>query len=169
VYEASPLLPIDKANIDRFTIGRFKVLGLIESATAPQQPFMATFAVANERLIQLEGLDVQTMGDKRTLTFHWLCLKQSDQDYTLFVHVLDRNGTIISQEDAQPLSGAYPTSMWDAKEQIVDRHAIELPEAATRLRIGWYPSGAPGNGSRLTAQKPDGTPWQDNAVVIGLP
>jgi hypothetical protein len=164
VYEQPPLLPVDGAKVNQFVVGRFKVLGALQAAPAPQTPFQATFASGTNKLIQLQGYDLQMEGDRRTLMLHWLCLAQPDRDYTLFVHVLDSNGTIIAQQDAQALNGAYPTSMWDAQEQIVDPRDIELPASASSLRIGWY---VPGD-ARLKAFQADGSAWPDDAVVIPL-
>ncbi|HEY3341246.1 MAG TPA: hypothetical protein VGK81_04470, partial [Anaerolineae bacterium] len=164
VYETPPLLPVDGASASQFSIGHLKVLGALQPAPAPQVPFSATFASGAGNLIQLQGYDLQTEGSARILAFHWLCLKQPDRDYTLFIHVLDGNGTIISQQDAQALNGAYPTSMWDKNEQIVDRRNIVLPASATVLRIGWY---MPGD-TRLKAFKADGSAWPDNSVSIPL-
>ncbi|MCL4505733.1 MAG: phospholipid carrier-dependent glycosyltransferase, partial [Chloroflexi bacterium] len=166
IYEKPPLLPVDGAGSDRFTIGRFKVLGPIQAVAAPQHVFDAYFADAGARLIQLQGFDTSVGDGSLSLALHWQCLQLPNQDYTLFVHVLDSNGTIISQQDAQPLDGAYPTSMWDAKEQVIDRRTIAIPGSAASLRIGWY---AAGSGARLQAQKPDGSRWADDSVIIPLP
>ena len=164
VYEAPPLLPVDGAGVNQFSIGSLKVLGALQAAPAPQYSFPATFASDAGNVIQLQGYDLQMEGETPILVLHWLCLKQLNRDYTLFIHVLDRNGTIISQQDAQALNGAYPTSMWDEKEQIVDRRSIELPASATSVRIGWY---VPGD-ARLKAFKADGSAWPDGAVIIPM-
>lgn len=163
VYETPPLLPIDRANTDRFEISRLKVLGPIEQAPEPQHPLDAVFARAGERLIELEGMDSQVSEGRRALTLHWRCLKLPDRDYTLFIHVLDADGKIIYQQDAQPVQGAYPTSMWDAGESILDQHVIDWPARAATLRLGWY---AASDGVRLEAFKPDGSLWPDNSVVL---
>jgi 4-amino-4-deoxy-L-arabinose transferase-like glycosyltransferase len=164
VYEAPPLLPVDGAGVNQFSIGSLKVLGALQTAPAPQYAFPATFASDAGNVIQLQGYDLQTEGGTPILVLHWQCLKQLNRDYTLFIHVLDSNGTIISQQDAQALNGAYPTSMWDEKEQIVDRRSIELPASATSVRIGWY---VPGD-ERLKAFKADGSAWPDGAVIIPM-
>ena len=164
VYETPPLLPVDGAGVNQFSIGSLKVLGALQAEPAPQNAFPATFASDAGNLIELQGYDLQTEGDARIFVLHWLCLKQLNRDYTLFIHVLDSNGTILSQQDAQAMNGAYPTSMWDEKEQIVDRRSIELPASATSLRIGWY---MPGD-ARLKAFKTDGSAWPDDAVIIPM-
>ncbi|HEY3291812.1 MAG TPA: glycosyltransferase family 39 protein [Anaerolineae bacterium] len=166
IYETPPLLGIDGAGTDQFIIGPFKVLGKIEPAVAPQLPVSAQFSDSKEALIQLDGIDTRSADGKPMLALHWRCLKQPGRDYTLFVHIIDHNGQIIAQEDGQPFNGAYPTGMWDEQEQLVDVHAIALPAGAESLRIGWY---APESGARLSARKPDGAPWPDNAVTIPWP
>lgn len=162
IYETPPLLPVDGAGTTEFLIGRVKVLGALDSAPAPQHVVTVFFAEGGDRLMELQGYDAQASA----VVLHWLSHKQTNLDYTLFVHVLDGDGNIIAQEDAQPLAGAYPTSMWDAKEQIMDRRNIALPASAVRLRIGWY---LPADGQRLQALQPDGVAWQDDVVIIELP
>jgi hypothetical protein len=172
VYEDPPLLPIDGADTNQFLIGAVKVLGPLEPAPAPVHPIQATFARNGEALIQLEGIDAAPANNEQgtvTLTLHWRCLKPPNLDYTVFIHVLDGNGNIISQQDAPPTQalhgtlGAYPTSLWDTGEQILDQREIEAPAAATQFRIGWY---APPDGARLEARQPDGSLWPDNTVAL---
>jgi hypothetical protein len=164
VYEDPPRLPVDGAGVSEFLIGSFKVLGPLQAQPAPQYAFTATFASDAGNLIQLQGYDLQTEGDSQILVLHWLCLQQANRDYTLFVHVLDRNGTVVSQQDGQPMNGAYPTGMWDAQEQIVDQRSLKLPNSSASLRIGWYVPG----GARLKALKADGSAWPDDAIVIPM-
>ncbi|HEY3290971.1 MAG TPA: phospholipid carrier-dependent glycosyltransferase, partial [Anaerolineae bacterium] len=166
IYETPPLLSIDGTATDQFIIGPFKVLGKIESTAAPQIPISAQFSDSKEALIQLDGVDTRSVDRKPMLAFHWRCLKQPGRDYTLFVHIIDHDGRIIAQVDGQPANGAYPTGMWDEQEQLVDMRAITLPAGAESLSIGWY---APETGARLTARKPDGTRWPDDAVTIPWP
>ncbi len=166
VYEKPPLLPVDGSGSGQFTIGEIKVLGPLQPVAAPQYTFDAVFAGAGARLIELQGFDAATRNGRLSLALHWLCLQPPNRDYTLFVHVLDRNGKIIAQQDAQPVNGAYPTSMWDAQEQVIDRRTIAIPGSAASLRLGWYASGT---GVRLQALKPDGSRWADDAVTIPLP
>jgi 4-amino-4-deoxy-L-arabinose transferase-like glycosyltransferase len=178
VYETPPLLPLDGANTDHFTIGRVKVLGpsweALKAAPPPPPyyPFTAGVRFATDAntdaLIQLQGYGLQATGEggQYTLTLYWLCLKQPNQDYTVFVHVLDASGAILFQQDAPPKMGdaVYPTSLWDAQERVDDRRTITLPKGSVRLRIGWYAASA-----RLVALKADGSRWPDDAVLIDLP
>lgn len=67
--------------------------------------------------------------------------QRPDGDYVLFAHLVDPNGTVVSQYDAQPLDNAYPTSLWDPNEHVADILRLDIPrDAAGRytLRFGIY-------------------------------
>ena len=61
---------------------------------------------------------------------------------SIFVHLADEQGTIVSQSDHQPLNGFLPTANWPANEPIEDSHSLPLPEGLApgqyQLTIGWY-------------------------------
>lgn len=91
--------------------------------------------------IKLLGYDLERQGGRLALTLHWQALRPVDEDYTVFVHVLDEKGEVIAQADGQPRGGSYPTSVWDAGEVVDDLHEIPLeagPESRLRLEIGLY-------------------------------
>ncbi|MCL5995200.1 MAG: glycosyltransferase family 39 protein [Chloroflexi bacterium] len=133
-------------------VGLIKVRGAQPVAMIPTTPFSSTFS----SIAGLEGYQVE--GD--TLTLFWRSLGAPAQDYTVFVHALDQNGQIIGQADA-PI--AYPMSLWDAGEQIVDEHHVSAITGAATLRIGLYD---PATGQRLSVQDAAGTPWPDDAVDL---
>ena len=75
------------------------------------------------------------------LTLYWQGLAKTEVDYTVFVHVLDAGGAVVAQEDASPLDGAYPTSIWDAQEIVKDPYALVIPADARgpfSIEIGMY-------------------------------
>ena len=57
-------------------------------------------------------------------------MKPTPIDYTVFVHVPNSSGTISG--DAQPVSGNYPTSLWQPGEVIEDVHSLP---AGSNLKI----------------------------------
>jgi hypothetical protein len=75
------------------------------------------------------------------------------EDYTVFVHLYDRDERVRGQKDSPPISGQYPTSRWQAGEVLVDRYEVqphpELPEGEYRLAVGIY---LLGTGARLPAE-----------------
>jgi hypothetical protein len=159
LYPVPGLLPIDGAGTDMLTVGRVKIdrqpASAAETSTSPP---IASFG----QMLRLNRVDIAP--DR--VTFDWTALARPDRDYTLFVHVLDGSGTMIGQFDAQPFGGGYPTGLWDANERVRDERDIALPALARRLRLGWYDAQT---GQRLTARKADGTPWQDDTVLIDVP
>ena len=62
--------------------------------------------------------------------------------YRVFVHLVDDEGRIIIQSDAEPADWTRPTTGWAVNEYVVDEHILMFPEAeATRglfLRVGMY-------------------------------
>ncbi len=74
------------------------------------------------------------------------------RDYVLFVHLIDGSSHIVSQWDKQPQQGKYPTSFWDAGEEVRDEFSIQVPQDAPagdyRIELGYY---SPENGERLGA------------------
>ncbi len=89
------------------------------------------------------------------LALYWQDLSKTENDYTVFVHVLDANGKIVAQKDAPPLDGAYPTSIWDAQEIVKDAYALAIPadaRAPFSIEIGMY---SPVNLKRLPVGSDD--------------
>lgn len=60
-------------------------------------------------------------------------------DATIFVHVLDADGNILTQQDSRPLNGTYPTFIWDRGETVITDYRFDVDTSADlRLRIGMY-------------------------------
>jgi hypothetical protein len=73
-----------------------------------------------------------------------------ETDYTVFVHVVDQEGTIWAQADSMPVDGQRPTSGWGLGEIIEDTHVMTLdvegPREGYLLEVGLYD---PNTGTRL--------------------
>ena len=71
-------------------------------------------------------------------------------EWTTFVHLLDSAGRLVAQADGPPGEGAYPTTIWDVGEQVVDEKRLPWPSGEIagplRLAVGVYD---PRDGSRL--------------------
>ena len=66
-------------------------------------------------------------GATLTLQLHWQAQDWLATDYTVFVHVVGPDGTLITQADKQPLDGALPTSAWSPGQRVVDAFTLTLP------------------------------------------
>ena len=100
----------------------------------------------------------------------WQGLLPLENDYTVFVQVLDAGDQIVGQLDTWPLQGTFPTSQWVAGELVTDRYVVnltpELAEGDYRLIIGWYLLGTPVQ--RLVVFDAAGNPIADKVEVTGL-
>ena len=76
------------------------------------------------------------------VNLRWQSLSPVDEDYTVFIQILDAQDRLVGQIDAWPLQGTYPTSQWQSGEIVDDPYLVqldaELPPGPYRLQIGWY-------------------------------
>jgi hypothetical protein len=143
---------------DTLFIGPLKV-----PLPAPQptgQTFIAQPITFGEvTLLASFALDKSTLkpGEALQLSLLWRVLTRPETDYTVFVHLLDANNNLVAGNDAQPLQGRYPTTIWAPGERILDKHTLTTPDNLApgeyRLAIGLYHQLS---GARLPLQFPDG-------------
>jgi 4-amino-4-deoxy-L-arabinose transferase-like glycosyltransferase len=86
-------------------------------------------------VIELEGYQLA----EEHLTLLWNVTGTPDDNYTVFVQVLDANNQIIGQGDAPP---ELPTRYWRAGERYVTQHTITYTQPPASgdysIYIGWY-------------------------------
>ena len=94
------------------------------------------------RLIGYKVNDTARSGEALRLRLYWQAQAPIDEDYTVFVQLLDGRGDLWAQQDCQPQRGDYPTSLWRRGEVIWDGHDIplppDLPAGTYRLVAGMY-------------------------------
>jgi hypothetical protein len=102
----------------------------------------ATFGDALELLGYRLETSAVTPGDQVILTLYWHARQRVTTGYTVFVHLLDETGEMRGQRDSQPVSGAYPTTLWSPEKVIVDRYILpvdrDAPPGQYRLAVGLY-------------------------------
>jgi len=124
------------------TLETVEVQAVARNFTPPEMQYVyeADFGAR----IRLLGYDVGALQPGRPLdvTLYWQSLAELDEDYLVFVHVLDESGAIVTQVDEGPQQGRYPTSLWIAGEIVTGRHTLampaDLPAGDYHLRIGFY-------------------------------
>jgi 4-amino-4-deoxy-L-arabinose transferase-like glycosyltransferase len=62
------------------------------------------------------------------LALLWRANAEIGRDYKIFVHLLNREGQLISQRDSEPVGGWRPTTGWQTGELISDNHGLLIPE-----------------------------------------
>lgn len=100
--------------------------------------------------IELLGYDLAQSADGLSLTLHWRSQAPASANYTVFVHLLDRNGRLAAQIDRPPLDGVRPTLGWLPGEVLSDPLFLawpaDLASGTYTLSIGLYD---PRTGARL--------------------
>jgi hypothetical protein len=120
--------------------------------------------------IMLLGYDGELLEDNELgLVLHWQAERPLDDNWTVFVHIVDSTGTLITQRDSQPRDGSYPTSVWDPGEVVDDRHSLALPsglpEGEYQVVVGLY---SLESGERLSVLDSEGNPVGDSIPVTAL-
>lgn len=158
---------IDENRVDPVILTRFKI--------APDEPIEYSpsnrIDVTYGQQIKMMGFDLpETVraGQPFTATLYWEALTPDGNDYTVFVHLADDSGNLVTQGDSPPQANWYPTSIWTAGEQIRDPHKL-LPPGDTaggryRVTVGLYDLDT---GARLPAINADGGRWLDDGVLVG--
>jgi hypothetical protein len=119
-----------------------------EPESQPLTPLEARFG----GLISMESYDWQVGPGALDLTLRWSADEYLDTDYTVFVHLVDPHtgDQVLAQDDAAPLRGRWPTSLWLPGVAVDDVHTIplppDLPPGDYELLVGLYD---PATGIRL--------------------
>ncbi len=105
-------------------------------------------------------------GETVSAAVAWEASGPLDTSYTIFAHLLNADGQMITQDDGLPQDGNYPTTFWGANEIIVDEHEFPIPEGTipgpTLLLIGFYQL----EGSRRLPRAA-GADFPDAAMITG--
>jgi hypothetical protein len=130
-------------------------------------------AVNFQDLVALLSTDIGSYtlepGGTLEVTLTWQALTPMEEDYTVFLHVLDAADGIAGQVDAWPVQGTYPTSQWPVGEIIIDPYRIPIAADAApgayRLELGWYLLGTM---RRLSVLAAGGEAVDDRLLIEGL-
>jgi len=120
-----------------------------------------------EDQIRLEGYSLSpghpTAGQALVVSLAWQVLQAPGERLKVFVHLLDKDGRLVAQNDSEPIAWRSPTDGWQPGEQYTDRHGImlpsDLPAGEYVLEAGMYRS----SGERL--QVAAGNPVQDTVKL----
>lgn len=90
--------------------------------------------------IALNDYTVEIREQRLQVQLVWETLESPTENYTVFVHLRD-GGQVVAQDDGEPATGHYPTSLWRKGDLIVDNHLLELSEMGEgkpQLVVGLY-------------------------------
>lgn len=151
-------------------IGGIRVVPYGLEQNMPTKPINQVFGADQIELISggvkaRQPLNAQGWVD---VVLNWKSLSRLDQDYTVFVQLLDANGSLVAQHDGQPAAGYMPTSTWQPQVTVSDRHSIIVPASTPqgdyRLIVGLY---LPTTGERLHFAKSDQDSFLLETIHIG--
>lgn len=111
-----------------------------ESSLTPLFPIQAQFGSA----IHLTGY--RLMAHRETglqVLLKWITTEPLPTNFTVFIHLLASDGTLVSQSDAFPRwLTPQPTSQWLPQQSLLDSHLLslpaDLPPDTYTLQLGWY-------------------------------
>jgi len=105
-------------------------------------------------------------GGQLPVALTWQGLTEMDEDYTVFVQVLDAADRIVGQVDAWPVQGTFPTSQWRPGQVVADPHLVQLSAdmepGEYRVIVGLY---LLATGQRLPVVDGAGDAVDDRVVV----
>ncbi len=138
-YDPKTLQPLPAVDVkSNKPIGTTLVVDILEigSLPAPRQAF--TPPPLFDKLAVLEGWDLITAeglplkrtqpGEMVRVRLHWKAQGTSSKPYKGFVHLLSPDGTLVTQDDQQPLEGFLPTPLWRSGLRLIDEYELSLPE-----------------------------------------
>ncbi len=81
-------------------------------------------------------------GDRLDVGLAWQATEELDVAYRVFVHLVGGDGTLLAQDDGEPVGWTRPTTGWAVGEVVVDPRAVTIPDRAAagtyEVRIGLY-------------------------------
>ncbi len=123
-----------------------------------------------DQKVRLLGYDLTAArpGETAHLTLYWQCLAPMPGNYTVFVHLLDKQGQIRAAHDGIPVAGNRPTSGWVLHEVLADIHPLHLPQDLPPgeyvLEVGLYDAAT---GVRLPAYDGSDRRLLQDRIVLG--
>jgi hypothetical protein len=100
------------------------------NAAAPK----ARFGGWADLLSAKAGLNGQTV----TLDLTWRAAAPAPADYTVFVHAVGPDGSLVGQADGYPIGGLYPPNGWRPGDAVDDRREFTLTGKASEIQVGLY-------------------------------
>jgi 4-amino-4-deoxy-L-arabinose transferase-like glycosyltransferase len=96
--------------------------------------------------LALDGFELPTApispGSVIPVSLYWHVLKRPTANYTVFVHVLNDRGELVTQFDQPPGGGSVPTSTWQEGQTLHDAYPLPIPSSLSAgiytIHIGMY-------------------------------
>lgn len=90
-------------------------------------------------------------GQTLLVSLYWQAEQPVAENYVVFVHLVDKAGQLVAQNDDLPRHGAYPVPWWQSGQIVEDIHPLslppDLPDGTYHMVVGLY---HPEDGVRLS-------------------
>ncbi len=141
--DVEEFLPIyrdeDTSPLDKIALGYVVVPWRGEMDRA--EPVRANFG-DQVSLLGFEAAGSLSPGDEFDVVLYWEALRPPEDDYVVFVHLVDDEERVVASHDGPPLGGRYPTGAWLPGEIVPDARRLALdpdtPAGTYWLRAGMY-------------------------------
>jgi hypothetical protein len=114
----------------------------------------------------LESAQVEPGGVLR-LALYWQARQRMTVSYTVFTHLLGKDGAIWGQRDNIPVKGTYPTTGWREGEVITDEYELpvksDTPPSEYQIEVGMYDATT---GQRLPVFDEGGTRLPGDRILL---
>jgi len=158
------LLPVyqdhDPNPLDRIVLGYTAVPWTGAEIPETTVPVGATFG-------DQINLKSYALRDDWTVTLYWEALRPPDDDYVVFVHLIDEQDNLVASHDDRPMAGRYTTLAWQSGHLVPDDHRLslpaELPPGDYRMRVGFY---LPETGERLSVFDAQGEGQPGGFIIL---
>ncbi|MEZ4514776.1 MAG: hypothetical protein R3C62_23125 [Chloroflexota bacterium] len=166
--EGSDLLALyrneDFNPLDRVGLGSVAVPVAASPAITPVN---ANFGNQITLLGYLLNDDFARGGEPLRLTLFWEGQRPPDDNYVVFVHLLDGAGQLVTNHDGVPVNGRYPTTAFRPGDVVADDHPLLLDGGLAAgsywLTVGLY---LPETGERLPVWGADGVELAGRVVEL---
>ena len=128
--------------------GRWDVLAIGGVRVIPEDsvPPEASLDIDLGGLTRLTGYALETStlqpGGTLPVTLYWTASQPLSEDYVVFAHLVNEDGSLVTQWDGEPWEGRFPTTSWPTgsivAHQVQLRLPVELAPDAYSLRVGMY-------------------------------
>ena len=69
------------------------------------------------------------------VTLIWSTTDILQNDYVVFVHLLDSAGNLLTSHDGLPAAGRRPTTTWTTNEIVLDVHKFQVPTVSVKGQV----------------------------------
>ncbi len=109
-------------------------------------PFDVTFAngirLTKYRISNTQS-QISNSPSPMSIILQWQLTTRISRDYTIFIHLVGPDGTIVTQSDARPTWVVpWPTNFWSPDQPVLDGHRLALPPDLSpgryQVQVGLY-------------------------------